>query len=210
MFSSLSLRGTSMPRRAVVRGLALAAAIGLSACAGAPSTPQYPDIRFTGKDPLIVKALRVDVNSDYQPPFIAPNVEHLMPISPERMARQWALDRLQPLRSGDAIARFTILDARVIETKLKTATGLKGAFTDEPAERYDAYLRVRVSLDNPTTRYHGEVETSVQHSMTVQEGASMNQREAVWYELVKKLGASFDASMDANLHQYMPAALGIE
>ena len=54
-----------------------------------------------------------------------------MPISPERMARQWALDRLQPLRAGTAVARYTILDARVVESKLKTEGGIKGAFTDQ-------------------------------------------------------------------------------
>ena len=47
------------------------------------------------------------------PSFAPPNVEHLMPVSPERMARQWAVDRLQPVRDGRAVAHFTILDARV-------------------------------------------------------------------------------------------------
>jgi len=198
-------------RRMILRGLLAAAAVaGLAACTNAPPVPHYPDIRFTQKDPMIVKALRVDIASDFQPTFAAPHVEHIVPISPERMARQWAMDRLQPMRSGAAIARFTILDAGIVETKLATTKGIKGAFTTEPAERYDASLRVRISLDDPARRYHGEVETAVQRSLTVQEDASINAREAAWYELVQKLGAEFDATMEQNLRQYMPSALGIE
>ncbi|SBW02663.1 conserved exported hypothetical protein [uncultured Alphaproteobacteria bacterium] len=204
----MSVRRFALGRRAMVSGIGAAVvALGLAACTTTPPAPVYPDIRFTNVDPLVINALRVEISSDYRPTFTPPNVEHLMPISPERMARQWALDRLQPLRSGTAVARFNILDARVTETKLTTTQGIKGAFTDEPGERYDAELRVRFSLDDPARAYHGEVETSVRRSLTVQKDASLNEREKVWYELVEKLGSDFDAAMANNLRNYLPDAL---
>ncbi len=195
-------------RRAAMQGLAAALALaGLAACTATPPAPTYPDIRFGGADSLPIRALRVDVASSYVPSFAPPNVEHLMPVSPERMARQWAVDRLQPVRDGRAVAHFTILDARVTETKLKVKAGLRGAFTDEPSERYDATLRARFSLDDPARGYSGNVETVVNHSLTVQEGASINDREKAWYELVKKLSENFDRAMTANIRQYMSEAL---
>lgn len=195
-------------RRALLRGFGAAAiAVGLAACTNTPPPPSYPDIRFTSTDPLPIRVLRVDIASDYKPPFTPPNVEHLMPVSPERMARQWALDRLQPLRAGTAVARYTILEAPVVETKLATKDGLKGKLTDEPSEKYEAMLRVRIALDDPARSYHGEVETVVRRSMTVQEGASLNDRERVWYDLVQKLALDFDAAMANNLRTYLPDAL---
>ena len=205
---SVRISGFASGRRALLRGLGAALiAATVAACTTTPPAPVYPDIRFTNVDPLPIRALRVDITSDYKPPFAPPNVEHLMPVSPERMARQWALDRLQPLRSGSAIARYTILDAHVTETKLATKDGIKGAFTDEPAEKYEAVLRVRFSLDDPSRAYHGEVETAVRHSLTVQEGASLNDREKAWYELTQKLALDFDAAMTSNLRAYLPDAL---
>lgn len=205
---SVSISGFAPGRRALLRGLGAALiAATVAACTATPPAPVYPDIRFTNENPLPIRALRVDIASDYKPTFAPPNVEHLMPVSPERMARQWALDRLQPLRSGTAVARFTILDAAVTETKLSTKDGIKGAFTDQPSERYEAVLRVRISLDDPSRAYHGEVETAVRHSLTVQEGASLNDREKAWYELTQKLAANFDTAMTSNLRAYLPDAL---
>lgn len=205
---SVRMSGFASGRRALLRGFGAALiAATLAACTTTPPAPVYPDIRFTSVNPLPIRALRVDIASDYRPTFSPPNVEHLMPVSPERMARQWALDRLQPLRSGTAIARFTILDAHVTETKLTTKDGIKGAFTDQPAEKYDAVLRVRIALDDPSRSYHGEVETAVQRSLTVQEGASLNDRERVWYELTQKLALDFDAAMTSNLRAYLPDAM---
>jgi hypothetical protein len=198
----------SPSRRFVVKGLFAALAFsGLAACAATPPPPSYPDIRFGGADSLPILALRVDTSSSYVPSFSPPNVEHLMPVSPEKMARQWALDRLQPVRNGRAVAHFTILDARVIETKLKVKDGIRGAFTDEPAERYDATLRVRFSLNDPERGYNGNVEAAVNQSLTVQKDASLNDREKAWYELVQKLSETFDRTMSANIRQYMPEAL---
>lgn len=186
--------------------LGMGAALALAACTSTPPAPTYPDIRFQGA-PISIRAMRVDVSSSYQPTFAPPNVEHLMPVSPERMARQWALDRLQPLRSGRAVARFEVLDARVTETKLRTKTGIVGTFTDEPAERYDATLTARLTLDDPERNYHGSVETTANRSLTVQEGASINDREKAWYELSKKLGEEFDRAMSANIRNYLPDAV---
>lgn len=204
----MSIRRFALGRRAMVSGIGAAVvALGLAACTTTPPPPVYPDIRFTNVDPIAVNALRVDISSEYRPNFTPPNVEHLMPISPERMARQWALDRLQPLRSGSAVMRFTILDARVSESRLATTQGIKGAFTDEPGERYEAELRVRISLDDPSRAYHGEVETSVRRVQTVQKDASLNEREKVWYDMVQKLGSDFDATMTTNLRNYLPDAI---
>jgi hypothetical protein len=178
---------------------------GLSACTTAPPAPEFQDPRFVDGGAIPVRAAHIDVTSTYQPTFAPPNVEHLFPISPERVARQWVLDRLQPLRAGDVVGTFTITDARVTETKLAPkVTGVKGAFTNEPSERYDAFLTATLVFSDPANGQSSEVETSAKYSMTVQEDASLNERERVWYQLVVKLGETFDKAMVANMQKYVP------
>jgi len=199
----------TITRRQTVCGLMKYGFVGgvmlsLGACTHAPQAPTFGDIQFSDGPKIPVRALKVDVVADYQPSFQSPNVEHLMPVPPERVARQWVIDRLQPLRSGQTVVQFIITDASVTETKLKTKSGLKGAFTDEPSERYDANLKAKIVYKDPVTLDEGSVETTAHYSMTVQEGASLNDREKVWFELAQKLGTQFDMAMTENIEKFLP------
>lgn len=56
--------------------------------------------------------------SEFTPSFRRPNVEHLLPISLEKTAKQWAKDRLDAVGySLDKVAKFIIKDASVTEEK---------------------------------------------------------------------------------------------
>jgi len=192
-------------RYSMVRGVSAVVLCGaLAACASPPPAPTYSEVSFIDGGAVPIRAARVDIRSTFEPTFKEPNVEHLMPLSPEKVARQWALERLQPLRSGSVVAVFTIKDAEVLETKLKTKGGIEGTFTDEPSERYDATLRAELSYSDAKTGKHGRVETVAKYSMSVQEDASLNDREIAWHDLVEKLGKTFDKAMVANMKRYVP------
>ncbi len=196
--------------RSVLSAVVVLCLVGaVSACTTAPSAPKFSDPRFVNGGAVPVRAARIDVVSTYQPTFSPPDVEHLFPVSPERMARQWVLDRLQPLRAGNIVGTFTITDARVTETRLTPkTTGVQGAFTSEPLERYEAFLTAKLVFTDPDSGQIAEVETSAKYSMTVQEDASLNARERVWYQLVVRLGETFDKAMLANMKKYVPEYVG--
>ena len=189
-----------MPSRAL-RPLVAAFALGLTlaACESPPPRPTYPDIRFTDEQPIRLAVSAVDVQSDFKPTFQSPHVEHLFPVPPERAAENWAHDRLQA-GGGAARARFTIQDASVTETELKKKSeGVTGAFTKEPAERYDASLQAKLDIVDDHGMAVRTVTVKVARSQEVLEGITPNDRDNTWYAMTKALMADFDKQMSAEI-----------
>ncbi len=52
-------------------------AVAVAGCTSAPTVPTYPEIRFSGKPPMLLDVARVDIVEAYRPPLRAPNVDHL-------------------------------------------------------------------------------------------------------------------------------------
>ncbi|MCC7016561.1 MAG: hypothetical protein IT564_05105, partial [Rhodospirillales bacterium] len=116
------------------------AALGLAVLAGCETqvpAQKLPDLTFAHLPPLQLAVQRVELNSRFAPTLRAPNVEHTFPVPPARALEQWANQRLKAV-GGNAQARFTILDASVTETKLPRDTSMRGYFTKQQSERYDA------------------------------------------------------------------------
>jgi hypothetical protein len=183
-----------------LRPLLLAFALGgvLAACHTPPPRPTYPDIRFTGETPIRLAVGAVDVRSDYKPTFQSPHVDHLFPVAPARAAENWAHDRLQA-GGGAARARFTILDASVIETELPKKEGISAAFTKEASERYDATLAAKLEIVDERGLALRTVTAKVTRSQSVLEGITPNERDQSWYDMTKALAADFDQQMAAQV-----------
>lgn len=176
--------------------LAVLLAAGLAACAAPPDRPEFPMPRFDDRPPIALDVARLRIEQRYEPTLEPPFVEHLMPVSPGAAARQWAEDRLRA-GGGEGRATFVITDASVKEIPLETTEGIQGWFTTEPAERYEARLEVR--LEATRGNETGNLRVKAERATAVQEGASLNERETVWYELVTKLMEDFDAQMEESL-----------
>jgi len=176
--------------------LAVLLAAGLAACATPPERPEFPMPRFDDRPPIALDVAKLRIEQRYEPTLEPPFVEHLMPVSPGAAARQWAEDRLRA-GGGEGRATFVITDASVKEVPLETTEGIQGWFTTEPAERYEARLEVR--LEATRGNETGSLRVKAERATAVQEGASLNERETVWYELVTKLMDDFDAQMDESL-----------
>jgi hypothetical protein len=173
----------------------LAALLGLAAaCASPPPRPTYPDLRFTDRVPIQLDIARVELVTTYQPPFKPPNVEQQFPVQPAHAMENWARDRLKPVgRGGRAV--FTIRDASVIETELQLPSGLTGAVTTAPSERYDLKLEASLQLidDSGATR---TASVRVARSQSVLEGISPNERDRAWYDMTKAAMDDFDRQME--------------
>jgi hypothetical protein len=187
---------TSIKRLPVLALLAVATL--LTACADAPKGPSYPQVRFTDKPAISFSASSVDISSTYRAPLREPNVDHLFPVSLESTARNWASDRLNAA-GGPNRLRYIVTDASAIEEKLDTTKGIKGAFTTDQSERYTAQISVRLEVINSHGNVVGEAEVTVKRSHTVAEDYTVNQRNQIWYDMNRDLGADLNEKLEAEI-----------
>lgn len=190
-------------RRHVLAFLAFAPLLG--ACATEHPLPgPVPKVGFAHLPPLSFNVANVEVTSAYASPMVAPNAEHRMPSPPERAMSDWAMTRLKA--AGDAgssgTATFTITDASVIETKLAKTGGVKGMFTYQPAERYDAKASANLKIDD-VSGAGGSISVTAARSIEVSENATLAEREQAWVELVEKLMADFNTQMEQQITAHM-------
>lgn len=182
-------------------GLVLAA-LGLAACETPNPAPAFADLTYVHKQPIRLAVERVEVINEFTAPYSAPHVEHLMPVAPGPAAERWASDVVQAA-GGVGTAVVVISDASVTETALKGATGLKGVFTKDQSERYDARLEVRIEVRNPDNTRRAQASTAVTRSTSVAEDISPNERAKVMYGLTAKLIDDFDAAIRPSVQQYL-------
>ena len=157
--------------------------------------PTFPDIRFTSEPAIRLAVSTVEISSDFKPSFQSPHVEHLFPVPPERALENWAHDRLLAA-GGGAHARFIIQDASVVEVDLKKKDeGLTGAFTDQPAQHYDATVAATLQIVDDHGLPVRTVSVKASRSQSVLESITPNDREKTWYEMTKALMADFDQQM---------------
>jgi hypothetical protein len=116
--------------------------------------------------------------------------------------QKWAQDRLRPLgREGSA--RLIVRDAKVVETRLKTDSGVTGMFKDQQAERYDASLDVVFQILDERQFMIAEAQAQATRTRGVLEGISVNERERIWYELVQQLTEEVGAQLENSMRTFM-------
>jgi hypothetical protein len=181
----------------------VAALLGFALLAGCETqvpAQKLPDLTFAHLAPLHLAVQRVETVSRFAPTLRAPNVEHAFPVPPARALETWASQRLKSV-GGNARARFTILDASVTETKLSRDTSMRGYFTKQQSERYDA--RVEVVLEIQEGARHGAANAIGTRWTTVGEDVSLNERERIKFNLIESLMKDFDAELEKNIRQHL-------
>jgi hypothetical protein len=175
---------------------------GLGGCAGEAQRPQFPELTWTHLPPLTLDVAEIEIIDATTPTNASPHVEHLFPVTPSQAAQRWARDRL---RAGGLAnrARFIIQRADVIETSLPRTGGFAGIFTSDQADRYDAVLSVLLEIRSDTSGLLGQVTTEVRKSRTVEEDATLNDRDTAWFEMTDDLMKLFNAEMERNMPIYL-------
>lgn len=177
----------------------------LGSCATSPPPPaqRFPEITFGQHQPFRFQASEVEVVREYTAPLTPPNVDHLFPASPTAIAERWARDRLQPM-GGPWRMRYIVKRASVVEVQLPRTPGIRGAFTNDQAQRYDAILEVQIELRNDRGFRDGVVDARVERSQSVPEDITPAGRERVWFQMGEALGADLNAELERNIRSALP------
>ena len=191
--------------RAIGIAAACLSALLLPGCSTTSAPPAQSQLHFDGP-PIRLDVARIEVVTEYTMPLKAPNVEHLMPIPLAAAAKRWAEERLQP--TGNArVARVVIQDGSVVQTPLKKTEGVKGFFTDDQEARYDARLAVTLAILDDRAAGLGTAAAEATRSRTINEKATLNDRDKLYYEITDQLVREIDQALQkqiaANLARYV-------
>ncbi len=193
-----------------VRGYLRATVFFLSLMVAACETPveqrEFSEITFGHLPPIALDVAAIDIVVAYQPSLQAPSVEHEFPVPPASAAERWAADRLRAVgASGRAVV--TIVDASVIEVALKKSSGLKGLFTTDQSERYDATVRLTIEAADLNRQLTARAEAEAKRSRSVRESVTLAEREQIWFALTETLMADFDGAMEEQIRVHLAAFL---
>lgn len=186
--------------------LMLGAALALAGCAtDTPIAGPVPEVGFQHLSTIRLNVSTVQVHRAYKSPLKAPNAEHRFPTPPAQAMMNWAKVRLRGVGGPEsgAIATLVIEDASVIETKLEKTKGIKGLFTYEPTERYDATATARLMISNGENGASGEVRATATRSAEVRENATLAEREQAWFDMTEALMSDFNAQMEKQINGYL-------
>ena len=172
----------------------------LTGCAVKTTSAPEVSLTFMNRPAIHLNVGKIQVVNRYQMPLKPPLVEHLMPVAPGAGVERWAMDILRAGGSGNT-AVLTIHDASVTEISLEQKPGLKALLTLDQAQRYDARLRATLEIRDVNGQQRGQVEVEVTRSQTVPENITLNQRTAVWFQMVEGLLADFAAQMELQVRK---------
>ena len=83
-------------------GIILLGALALGSCSD-ESPVDFPPLSFTRYQPIYLNVSRVEFVNEYKSPLRPPNVEHLMPSSPEDAMRIWVNDRIRAVGPANSL-----------------------------------------------------------------------------------------------------------
>lgn len=180
----------------------------LSACAQAPEAFKPTPFAFESiASPLTINAHEIRVLNHYQSTGASAHVEQQFPVPPAAAIGTWAAKRLRANSgSNQGILEVTIHDASAVAQALPKTEGLKGLITDDQEARYTVKLAVTFKYypaGSNAARATGDV--TVSRSRTINERATVSEREAIFHQMTDTLMNEFDREANARLRHYFAA-----
>ena len=184
----------------------LALLVPLMACETPVERGAFPDITFAHLPAIALDVAEIRIVKVYVPPLKRPHVDHEFPVPPLRAAERWVKDRLKAV-GQDGVATVTIHDAGVTESRLGRMGGIKGTFTTEQSERYDAAVEVAIEVRGGKGLRVASATARTERNRTVPEDISLADREKVWFALTENLMREFDRAFEAQIKRHLGAFL---
>ncbi len=185
--------------------LMLIAAVALAGCQ-TPAEPEQPQLTFGHLPKINLSVTDIQIVNNSAQSVQAPHVAHRFPVPPVQALIRWAEDRLQSA-GGAGTAKFTILKAYAVETKLKTDENLTGLFKKEISEKYDATAEASLEIFDAQGVRRAIVIAGSDWTRTIREDATLAERKQIWFEIVEKLMERFNTEMEKSVRNHMSAHL---
>lgn len=182
------------------RTLLLLPALMLAACETPPMRQSYATLTFQDRPPIRLDVAQVEIVQAYKAPGVAPHVDHLFPQRPADVAAAWGRDVLRAVGQR-GMATYTVVDASATETPLPRSGGLTQVFRTEQSDRYDLHIEVKLDIGNPLLAKTGQVSATANRSQTVAEDMTLNQREAVWFQMTESAMRELDQKLEAAIRE---------
>ena len=174
------------------------ASVGLTACNTPPERQNFPDITFQHLAPFKLDVGHVEIVEAYHADP-ANDIADQFPEAPAKVARQWAEDRLQAVGTqGQAI--YTITLAKAIDTPLKRSQGMAAVTHKDQSDRYD--LAITVNLEIQKLGKSGALTAQASRTQTVGEDVTLNEREAVLFNLLDGTMKDLNKQLETLIPQY--------
>lgn len=178
-------------------------AVSLTSCAVSPPQRPQPNFAYKQYPVTVLNVAQIDVVEAYTPPMRAPNVEHLMPQSLSTSVAEWARTRFKT-GGTDGVVTITIRDASVVAKDLNRTEGVKGWFTVDQAERFDARILVEIKVDGLALGSTGSGTVRVERGQTIAENVSILDRDRAWVSMSEAMLTDLDAGTQQMLQDRLP------
>ena len=179
----------------------LAVILSLTGCAE-PKMPEPMGLSYLSQAPIKVDVAHIEVVKQFKSRNVRPNVEHEFPVPPIAMIQQWVHDRFLAVGSSGTMT-VTIEDASVVEVPLKVTKGIKGLFTVEQSERYDASVVLKIEMTDESGASTGYTRATAKGSRTVAENMTLGQKRKVWMNLMEKVLNNLDTEVEKNVQTHL-------
>ncbi len=173
-----------------------------AACDTPPARQSFPEITFQHRPPINLDVAQIDIVSNYRAADHPDDNAADYRQKPEVLAAEWARDRLKAVGERGQ-ATYTVIEARAVRVPLPRASGVSAALKTEQSDRFDLTITVKLDAGNPLSNRSGTVTETVTRSQTVAENMTLNQREAVLFNLLDAAMKDLNARLEASIPQYM-------
>lgn len=195
-------RRSVVPRRALVLGAVMAAA--LSACSTSQPPVSARPVDFSSYAPIMLSVASINVVDASR----VPAGQATAPVSPSQAVQIWAQQRLRAAGTAGT-ARVTIKDASLVAVPLQKATsGITGYFTNDQSMRYDGRIEVEITAEvSGATTHRGSTKSFVTRSITTAENITPANRDATLQEMVARMMDDLNARLDGGIRKDLSFAV---
>ncbi|NQY81803.1 MAG: hypothetical protein HRT36_01860 [Alphaproteobacteria bacterium] len=184
--------------------------IGLSALSlgtvGCTSTPMQiinpPSFRNLAPLNLDITTITTELLHDDRAAY--PHVEGLSPYPLQEMVQRWLASTINTAGSEGQL-NVQIIDASMIEEKLKKSPGLSAFFIIDQSEAYHGHIQLLFQITYPD--YTGEISMESHALRSVAEDITLRERQQTWVDLGAKMINDIDQKLRFSIQRDVPRLL---